>query len=128
MEDALALAAVVGLAVWLWQWSVATRERVLAISSRVCRELGLQQLDETAALRRMALARNEDGRLSLRRVYGFDFSINGADRHLGEVALLGAQIEWVVLDHPDGQIVVDAETATRRRSRHLRVVDSSDPQ
>lgn len=128
MEDALALAVVVGLVVWLWQWSVATRERVLAISSRVCRKLGLQQLDETAALRRMAFARNEDGRLCVRRVYGFEFSINGADRHVGEVALLGAQIESIVLEHPDGQIVVDAATATRRRPRHLRVVDSSDPQ
>jgi hypothetical protein len=121
MEDALALAVVVGVAVWLWQWSVATRERVLAISARVCRELGLQQLDETAALRRMEITRS-DGHLKLRRVYGFEFSLNGADRHLGEVSLLGGELEWVLLEHPDGQIVVDAATATR--PRHLRVVDS----
>lgn len=123
MEDALVLAIAVGIVVWLWQWSIASREHVLAISGRTCRDLGFQQLDETVALRRMTPVRDE-GRLKLRRVYGFEFSIDGADRHLGEVALLGSEIEWVVLDHPAGRIVVDAETAKRRRPRHLRVVDS----
>lgn len=106
MHEALALLAVVAAGFWLWHWSSSAREKVLAVSREVCSDLQLQGLDDSVALRRVSL-RRDAGRLAVQRTYSFEFSLQGADRHRGEIALLGSDLLWVRLAHPDGPILID---------------------
>ena len=73
---------------------------------------GCQRLDETVVLARVRLVRDA-GALALERVYRFEFSTNGADRCVGEVALLNTRPLWARLRHPDGALHVDL-ARTRR--------------
>ena len=93
-----------------WWYSAQGRERVDAVARRVCGEIGCQRLDETVVLARVRLVRDA-GAIALERVYRFEFSTNGADRCLGEVALLNTRPLWARLRHPDGPLYVDLERA-----------------
>jgi hypothetical protein len=95
-----------GLAIGAWVWSARARERVDAISREVCRELGLQRLDEAVALRRLRLVRTDDG-VAIERLFGFEFSTTGADRRRAEICLRGLTPVWVRLDHPDGPLHIE---------------------
>lgn len=106
MHDAVLLLLLIGAGVGIWHWSITAHERVLAISERVCSELKLQRLDDTVSLRHIGLAMNA-GRPTLRRTYGFEFSLNGVDRRLAEIGLLGSALAWVRVEHPDGPIFVE---------------------
>lgn len=92
----------------LWNDALKARERALQASGRVCRELDVQLLDQTVALRRMRPARDAGGRLRLRREYGFEFTLEGSERRRGTVLMLGVRVESVHLDHPEGPMVVPA--------------------
>jgi len=95
-----------GLLIGLWWWSMQAHDRVDFISREVCKDLDVQRLDEAVSLRRVGFARDEFG-LSLERVFRFEFSVNGADRRLGEICLHGDVPRWVHLAHPDGDIHID---------------------
>lgn len=84
-------------AVWFWVDTLKAREIAIAAAQSACAEDGLQFLDETAAVRSLRLARDEAGRLRLRRIYGFEFSDTGDNRRAGSIALLGHDIEWLTL-------------------------------
>jgi hypothetical protein len=94
MEEALVLAVFAALG-WLWWDSMAARERAVAVGKSTCARDGLQFLDDTVECVSMRPARNEAGRLVLRRAYRFEFSDDGATRRAGSVAMLGAEVESV---------------------------------
>lgn len=83
--------------VWFWLDSLKAREIAVRAAEAACVEEGLQFLDETAAVRSLRLARDDEGRLRLRRIYGFEFSDNGDNRCPGSLALLGLDVEWLHL-------------------------------
>jgi hypothetical protein len=83
---------------WFWADSMRAREVALDIGRRSCAAEGVQFLDWTVSLRRMRLARDEDGRLRILRTYDFEFSESGDDRSRGSVTLLGRSVQ--VLDLP----------------------------
>lgn len=91
---------------WLWHTSRAAHEKVLKISQVVCRDLNVQRLDDTVALRRFRPAWSRQGPC-LRRLYRFEFSSDGGNRCAGEIALIGPVLEWVRIDHPAGHYFVD---------------------
>ena len=91
-----------------WYRVLAARERALQVVREVCVELSVQVLDQTVALREWRPCRDERGRLAVRRVYRFEFSTAGVDRHAGWVGFVGASLSWVRLDHPDGPIYMNA--------------------
>jgi Protein of unknown function (DUF3301) len=105
VTQAVALLIALGVALGTWYWSVAGRELVLAISREVCRDLKLQRLDDSVALRGLRIVR--DSRLTVERRYEFEFSTDGADRRCGVVALRGSRLTWVKLDLPSGPLYVD---------------------
>ena len=105
MEVQVLLALIGGL-VWLWWDSARAREQTLRRCQRLCNDLNVQLLDQTAGLSKLSLGRDRRGHVQLRRRYGFEYSINGADRWRGTAALLGQQVESIHLDHPDGPIIV----------------------
>lgn len=93
MLDGLWLLIALGLLAVAWQNALAARERARLASQRLCAEAGVQLLDQTVALRRLALARGGDGRLVLRRWFSFELSTDGVDRHRGSLRLLGDAVE-----------------------------------
>ena len=110
MSDALQLLISLLAVAGIWVWSVRGRERVLAISSEICRDLKVQRLDDSVALRGLRIRWN-DG-IALERRYNFEFSTDGADRCQGEISLSGLDLVWARLAHPSGAILIDIATHT----------------
>jgi len=104
-EGSLFLAAL-GLIAWIWHSGRKAHERVVKIARSVCREINVQLLDDTVVLRRLRLHWRRHG-IELIRTYRFEFSADGTGRDSGEVALKGLRLEWVRIEHPDGDYFVD---------------------
>ncbi|HQR51297.1 MAG TPA: DUF3301 domain-containing protein [Methylophilaceae bacterium] len=85
-------------AAWFWLDSLHKREIAMAAGRQAAERYGLQFLDETVAISRLRVGRDHNGRLQLRRTYGFEVSDTGADRLPCSVTLLGQRIE--ALDMP----------------------------
>lgn len=81
---------------WLWFDSVDAREAGMAGARAACRREAVQLLDETVVCRLLRLARDDSGRLALRRVYEFEYSDSGYDRYRGALVLQGREV--VMLD------------------------------
>lgn len=78
----------IGAAIALWLRALRAREQAGRLARELCHRAGVQLLDQTVSLRRVGLAR-VDGRLRLKRRYGFEVSTHGHDRHPGHLDLLG---------------------------------------
>lgn len=84
-------AALVALALGALYWidSLRARERAVAAGRAACDRYGVQLLDDTVAFAQLRLARDDDGRLRLRRTYAFEFSDTGNNRRRGAIVMLG---------------------------------------
>jgi len=91
MELLIPLALLAAL-VWFWFDSLSAREVALVAGRRACEQDGLQFLDETVAVSRLRLARNEAGTLCFRREYAFEFSEDGYNRRRGSLTLIGREV------------------------------------
>lgn len=89
----LLLLVALGLGAWFWLDSLKAREIGVEAARAACADEGLLFLDETVAGRSLGLARDEDGRLLLRRVFAFEYSDTGNNRRAGSVTLLGHEVE-----------------------------------
>ncbi len=108
METTLVLLLVLMFAVWLWSDGLRAREAALAAGARACREMDVQHLDQSVALRRMSLRRTPSGWLAVLRAYGFEFTTDGVGRRQGVVVVVGRHIDSVHMDLPDGPTILDA--------------------
>jgi hypothetical protein len=90
--------AVLLAAVYLWVDSLRAREHAVAAGRAACKRYNLQLLDETVAFARLRLARDDAGRLRLRRTYTFEFSDTGDNRRHGAIVMLGARLEDLQLE------------------------------
>ena len=97
--EALDLFALIGAAaaVWLWFDSLKARESAIAATRAACRAEQLLLLDDTVAIVRIGLRRNEDGRLCLLRVYGFEYSDTGDERSGGSTVMLDDRLLTITL-------------------------------
>lgn len=77
---------------WLWYDSLNAREKAIAAAKSSCAADDLLLLDETVAIARLGVGRNDDGAPRLRRVYGFEYSDTGNDRHPGSIVMLGSRV------------------------------------
>jgi hypothetical protein len=82
------------LLAWAWLDGARAREFATALVRRHCENQGLQFLDETVALARMGLRWTRDG-LRLRRMFRFEFSLEGAGRHTGYILMMGMHLEGI---------------------------------
>jgi Protein of unknown function (DUF3301) len=89
------LLGVIGAAlfVWFWQTSLGARERANRAALEACERMHLQFLDGTVAFARLGVARDDRGRLNLRRTYIFDYTATNIERRQGFVVLLGNRVE-----------------------------------
>ena len=106
MNEGWLFLAGLGLIAWVWHSGLKAHERVVTIARTVCRELNVQLLDDTVALRRLRLHWRRHG-FELSRTYRFEFSADGTGRDSAEVALNGLRLEWVRIEHPDGDYFVE---------------------
>lgn len=90
--ELIVLALLLG-GIWLWLDSLKAREIGVRAAAAACAEEGLQFLDDTVVIRSLRLARDEEGRLCLRRLYAFEYSDTGDNRREGSVSLLGHGVE-----------------------------------
>ncbi|MFW1676200.1 DUF3301 domain-containing protein [Pontibacter sp. JAM-7] len=75
-----------------WWQSQQVKEIALRHTSKHCRELDLQFLDESISLRAIWLKRDNQGRIRFWRAYNFEFSSTGEERYTGRVVTLGRQV------------------------------------
>jgi len=73
----------------LWVDSLRARERAIHAGRAACERYALQFLDETVSFARLRLARDEEGRLRIVRIYTFEFSETGNNRRNGAIVMLG---------------------------------------
>ena len=86
----LLIAAILGG--WFWIDSINARDIAVHAGRQAAERYGLQLLDETVAISRLRAARDEMGRLRLKRTYVFEVSDTGADRLPCSLTLLGKRI------------------------------------
>jgi hypothetical protein len=122
MAESLILVLLAAFA-WFAIDSMRARERAHAAGRNACQRNNLQFLDDTVELVSLRPARDEDGRLRLRRVYAFEFSDpqsdGGNNRRSGRVTMFQAQIESLTLDpFVDGMVdrIGMADPSLRDRS------------
>lgn len=96
-ESFLLLLALAG--VWFWLDTLKAREAGVQAARAACDEEGWQFLDESVVGRGVRFARDDEGRLRLRRLYAFEYSESGCERRPGTVTLLGQQVEWLSIRH-----------------------------
>ena len=83
---------------WFWIDSLRARERALAAGRSACARYGVQLLDETVQFARLRLARDDEGRICLRRTYTFEFSDTGNNRRYGAIVMLGGALQDLQLE------------------------------
>lgn len=107
----------IALAIWAWMDTLRARELAIRHGRELCREAGVQLLDQSVSLKRLRLARR-NGLPSLIRRYQFEISVDGSDRHRGHLDLDGHRLEaWSL---PVGE---KAAATAIARPNHLRLVE-----
>jgi len=92
MWEAAAIVLIIA-GILFWVDSLRARERALSAGRSACARYGVQLLDETVQFARLRLARDDEGRLRLRRTYTFEFSDTGNNRRHGAIVMLGADLQ-----------------------------------
>ncbi len=93
MIEAMLLLMILGAAALVWQSALRARDRAVRASRELCGRAGVQLLDQSVSLRRIALVRQRSGGFALRRHYSFDVSTDGTNRHPGSLQFDGARLE-----------------------------------
>lgn len=88
------------LTIWFWRDSLRVRELATRISRTACQSHGVQFLDQTVALRRIGVRWLRVG-LKIRRIYEFDYSLEGSGRQTGYIVMLGSQAVTLRIDLPE---------------------------
>jgi len=99
MQASLFFILVVGLLLWFWLDGARAREFATDIARSMCRKRGFQFLDGTVEMQRKALRRSSNG-ICFRRMFRFDYSIEGTGRRSGHIILLGTAVEVFDLGLP----------------------------
>ena len=86
-----------GALAWFWLDSLKASEAGITCGQRACKEEGLLFLDDTVSIESVRPVRDEEGRLRLRRVYGFEYSDTGDNRCKGSVTLVGHEVVGLYL-------------------------------
>jgi len=77
---------------YVWQGALRARELARTLSRELCAEAHVQLLDQTVALHKMRLVREQGHGLLPRRDYGFEFSVDGKDRHRGLLSVIDGRL------------------------------------
>jgi hypothetical protein len=97
MQELLLILLLVAAVVYWWD---ATYSDELALNKcrYLCRNAGLQLLDETVMRQRIWLGRSSSGSIQLRRIYSFDYSDDSGSRWQGYIVTLGRHVAETKMD------------------------------
>ncbi|MDX1434671.1 MAG: DUF3301 domain-containing protein [Gammaproteobacteria bacterium] len=95
-ETLLVVLIAVGAVLLFWRSNLRARETAVRLARSACQDRDLQFLDDTVALARLGIDTGGDG-WALRRVYEFEFSVDGRNRRTGSVTLHGTTLETLFL-------------------------------
>ena len=82
------------LVAWIWVTGARAREFATLLARRHCMARNLQLLDETVALARMGIRWTHEG-IRMRRMYRFEFSLEGVGRRTAYVLTIGNRLEAI---------------------------------
>ncbi len=105
MTSSLFAIIILGLAIVFWMNAARARELAVGISRAACHRERYQLLDDSVYLQRVGLRWTPSG-LRFRRMYRFDYSVDGRLRETGYVLLIGNQLEAV---HIQGRHTIEQE-------------------
>jgi len=97
LSDLIWLTLICALMLHWWK-AQQVKEVALKEVRRHCKEMGLQLLDQSIALRGFWLKRDSSGRIRIWRSYIFNFSSTGDDRYEGRISLLGRDVTGFQLE------------------------------
>jgi len=92
MPTLVILMIVTAMAFSFWSAGRAAAERAETLGRDACETARVQWLDQSVHAIGLRLCRHDNGRLGLERTFRFDYSINGADRHIGRLVLRGERL------------------------------------
>jgi hypothetical protein len=93
----LSLLALIALGGFYWWNDQGMRQRVLEACTRHCLDHEVQLLDQSVAMRRLWLRRDERGRFKFWRLYEFEFASRENDRYKGRAVTLGVRVLDITL-------------------------------
>ena len=82
----------------LWWDGRRIHEIAVRLCKQACVEAGLQLLDDTVALRRAGLHKDENGEWRLRRVFSFEYNAGISERRQGYIVMYGKELTLLNLD------------------------------
>jgi hypothetical protein len=83
-----------GSVLLFWLTGARAREFATGLAQRYCQQRGMQFLDGTVSLARVGIRWTNAG-LRVRRMFRFDFSLEGVGRRTGYILMLGTDLEAV---------------------------------
>ena len=92
MPTLVILMIVTAMAFSFWSAGRAAAERAETVGRDACQSAGVQWLDQSVHAISLRLCRHDNGWLGLERTFRFDYSIDGADRHIGRLVLRGERL------------------------------------
>ena len=92
MPTLLIVMIIAALGLAYWSAARAAAERADQLGRDACRAAGVQWLDQTVHAAGLRLRRGDDGRLGFERSFRFEYSQDGADRHVGRLVLRGDRL------------------------------------
>ena len=107
----------IAVLVWVWLDALNARECAIRAGRELCRDAGVQLLDQTVSLKRVRIGRR-DGLPTFLRRYGFEVSLDGRDRHRGHLDLSGLRLEAWSLPLPAAAVAAELPPTPN----HLRLV------
>jgi hypothetical protein len=106
----LIILGLLSLVVLIWFEGMRVHEYIITMCRKICRDSGLQLLDQTVSLGRIGLSRSGRGWLSVHREFRFEVSSNGTDRLKGYVTVEGRVITTVQIDYTEGTTFIYPQT------------------
>jgi hypothetical protein len=77
---------------YVWQNAMRARDLARGLGRNLCAQANVQLLDQSVALQRLKLVRVPSHGVLLRRDYGFEFSVDGKDRHRGTLSIIDGRL------------------------------------
>jgi hypothetical protein len=91
LQEFIAL-LLLALAGWMLWASLRARETAVEASRAACQAEGYLFLDDTVAIESVGATRDDEGQLTIRRVYGFEYSDTGNNRRRASVTVIGRRV------------------------------------
>jgi len=84
--------------VWYWLDGMSCKEIAHYAGKKACMEAGVAFLDDSVAMHKVRLRRNESGQIVFYREYYFEFSSDGSQRTHGEVHIMRRRVIATTMD------------------------------